>query len=64
MTEPTEHLHGGAAQPAMPWAATEPAAADRATPRARRFVENLPAWEPLPPGEILVQRRGHAPGGA
>lgn len=39
----------------VPWArqakATEPA-----TARTRRLVHSLPGWDPLPPGEILVQR--------
>lgn len=28
------------------------------TSRLRRIVEELPDWEPLPPGEILVRRPG------
>jgi hypothetical protein len=28
------------------------------TDRARRMVHGLPSWEPLPPGEILVNRHG------
>ncbi len=30
------------------------------TPRTRRIVPGLPAWEPLPPGEIAVRRHGQA----
>jgi hypothetical protein len=44
---------------ARPWAA---ALTDRdvpqATTRARRLVEDLPDWEPGPPGELLVRRPG------
>ncbi|WP_117212335.1 hypothetical protein [Allorhizocola rhizosphaerae] len=60
MTEPTEKTLAEVTQANTPWAMPAPAAADRATPRARRYVEGLPDWEPLPPGEILVQRRGHS----
>ena len=40
----------------LPWARQSTAAEERATTRARRMVEGLPSWEPLPPGEILVRR--------
>lgn len=40
-----------------PWARQPAVPAARATARARNVVGTLPAWEPLPPGEILVQRR-------
>ncbi|MEI5520340.1 hypothetical protein WB401_17290 [Streptomyces brasiliscabiei] len=44
-----------------PWApATSPApgppAPDPVTRRLRRTVTDLPAWDPLPPGEQLVRR--------
>jgi len=42
-----------------PWARPGPTEADPATTRARRYVEDLPGWEPLPPGEITVHRRRH-----
>lgn len=42
------------------WARPAPPAQERVTARARKMVENLPAWEPLPPGEILVRRRASA----
>jgi hypothetical protein len=46
-----------AAPPATtPWAQQSVEAESRATRRARRIVEGLPAWEPLPPGEITVNR--------
>ncbi|MDT0445437.1 hypothetical protein [Streptomyces johnsoniae] len=43
-----------------PWAAGAPPAdkAERLTSRLRRVVEDLPAWSPEPPGEILVRRPG------
>jgi hypothetical protein len=63
MTEPTNEMFADTAKANTPWASAEPAAANRATPRARRYVEGLPDWEPLPPGEILVQRRSHSAGG-
>lgn len=48
------------ADPPVPWArrpAGGPAGGPApATGRARRMVDDLPPWEPLPPGEILVQR--------
>jgi hypothetical protein len=47
---------GQAGDPSVPWA-RPPARPDRpVTTRTRRIVESLPAWEPLPPGEILVER--------
>ena len=47
----------GAAPAVVPWAqqATDPA--ERRTARQRQMVQGLPSWEPLPPGEIHVQRR-------
>ncbi len=41
---------------AVPWARQPISADPRATQRIRRMVDGLPAWDPLPPGEILVQR--------
>lgn len=38
------------------WARQGNAGVPRATSRQRRTVQQLPAWEPLPPGEILVRR--------
>lgn len=40
-----------------PWARPEPTGMTHATTRTRRYVESLPDWEPLPPGEINVRRR-------
>jgi hypothetical protein len=40
----------------VPWAQQSVAPQPRATSRVRQMVRNLPAWEPLPPGEILVNR--------
>lgn len=47
---------------AVPWAAG-PGTGDGvgtapATGRLRRIAQDLPDWEPLPPGEVLVRRRG------
>lgn len=39
------------------WARPVTTASERATARARRMAEGLPAWEPLPPGEVVVRRR-------
>jgi hypothetical protein len=44
----------------LPWARQPISTEPPATPRARRQVDSLPAWEPLPPGEILVQRGRHS----
>jgi hypothetical protein len=38
------------------WARQTPSAGERVTARARRLVEGLPDWDPLPPGESLVKR--------
>lgn len=40
----------------VPWARQPSATVTRTTARTRGVVTDLPAWEPLPPGEILVQR--------
>jgi len=39
----------------VPWA-RQATTAQPATTRNRRLVRDLPGWDPLPPGEILVQR--------
>jgi hypothetical protein len=54
MTQPVPAQPNGSE---TPWARTQSAPVDRATTRARRYAESLPAWEPLPPGEIIVHRR-------
>lgn len=41
---------------ATPWARQTGRTEERTTPRARRMVQGLPGWEPLPPGELLVRR--------
>jgi len=41
----------------VPWARQPSMPFQRATARARTIVSDLPAWDPMPPGEILVQRR-------
>jgi hypothetical protein len=38
------------------WARQSGPEQERVTARARKVVERLPSWEPLPPGEILVRR--------
>jgi hypothetical protein len=38
------------------WARQTTKDVPRATSRSRQMVEGLPAWEPLPPGEMLVRR--------
>jgi hypothetical protein len=47
----------GAAADMVPWAQQAAAPAERQTARHRQMVRSLPSWEPLPPGEIYVQRR-------
>jgi len=44
----------------VPWARQAAASAppEPVTQRARRMVQGLPDWEPLPPGEAPVSRRG------
>ncbi|GAB7046456.1 hypothetical protein [Catenuloplanes indicus] len=44
------------ANPDVPWAKQAATPQPHATQRVRRMVRTLPGWEPLPPGEILVQR--------
>jgi hypothetical protein len=39
----------------VPWA-RQAARTEHATGRNRQLVRNLPGWDPLPPGEILVHR--------
>lgn len=46
----------GAAPTAVPWAQQATNPAERRTARQRQMVEGLPSWDPLPPGEIHVQR--------
>ncbi|MFI9239198.1 hypothetical protein [Streptomyces cinnamoneus] len=41
-----------------PWSAPVKPAAEQVTSRLRRLVADLPDWEPLPPGEIVVRRPG------
>jgi hypothetical protein len=52
MTQPAQQP----AEAAVPWARQAAPQQPRTTSRVRRMVTGLPAWEPLPPGEILVQR--------
>jgi hypothetical protein len=43
----------------VPWARQATETPDKPlTDRLHRLVEGLPAWDPLPPGEILVVRSG------
>ena len=39
-----------------PWGRQSGASEERVTARQRRMAEGLPAWEPLPPGEVLIRR--------
>jgi len=48
-----------AADEEVPWA-RQSSALEPLTGRSRRHLRNLPGWDPLPPGEILVQRRHRA----
>ncbi|MGW5868155.1 hypothetical protein ACWFRJ_39090 [Streptomyces sp. NPDC055239] len=45
-------------KPPSPWAATGRPQGERVTNRLRRIAEELPDWEPLPPGETFVRRPG------
>ncbi|PPA60730.1 hypothetical protein [Micromonospora chalcea] len=56
MPEPATDLVADAPASGVPWARQPIAAAKRSTSRARRMVENLPDWEPMPPGELVVRR--------
>jgi len=42
---------------AVPWA-RQASRTPPATGRTRKTVEGLPSWDPLPPGEVMVHRRG------
>jgi len=46
----------GAAPAAVPWAQQAATPTERQTNRRRQMVQGLPSWDPLPPGEIFVQR--------
>jgi hypothetical protein len=55
--------HGGvipearhASNGSTPWGRQSGASEERVTSRQRRMAEGLPAWEPLPPGEVLIRR--------
>ena len=39
-----------------PWGRQTASSEERVTSRQRRMAEGLPAWEPLPPGEVLIRR--------
>lgn len=59
MSQPTWDAgapNGSTAATPLPWARQTAAAEQRVTTRARKMVEGLPSWEPLPPGEIVVRR--------
>jgi hypothetical protein len=52
-----DSLNGNGQAPApVPWAQQAAAPTERKTGRRRQMVQGLPSWDPLPPGEILVQR--------
>ena len=58
MTVPTTSAAGnGAPEQPLPWARQRSTPVTRATARSRNVVTDLPNWEPLPPGEILVHRQ-------
>ena len=57
MTQPSPAQPTAPADAAvLPWARQRTRTQPPATSRTRRVVENLPDWEPLPPGEIVVHR--------
>ncbi|XVU23523.1 hypothetical protein ACQPZJ_40710 [Actinoplanes sp. CA-054009] len=43
----------------VPWA-RQTTRQEPATTRTRQYVRTLPSWDPLPPGEILVNRQRRA----
>jgi hypothetical protein len=49
-------LFPAAVEENVPWA-RQNTGHEPLTGRSRRLLRNLPGWDPLPPGEILVQRR-------
>ena len=55
----TEQPNNEQPAPALPWAKQSAESTERVTNRERRIVSSLPAWEPLPPGEIVVRRPRH-----
>jgi hypothetical protein len=64
---PVPQQHSPASQPLFPTAADEDVPWARRstsheplTGRSRRHLRNLPGWDPLPPGEVLVQRHQRA----
>jgi len=42
----------------VPWARRN-TSHEPLTGRSRRHLHDLPSWDPLPPGEILVHRNHH-----
>jgi hypothetical protein len=44
------------AQTPVPWARQPSTSTSRKTTRTRKTVTTLPAWDPMPPGEIVVRR--------
>jgi len=40
------------------WARQKAPTEQRVTARVHKLVEDLPSWDPLPPGEIMVRRGG------
>ena len=55
---PSEPTSSTAVPGLVPWARQSTATQERVTARVRRVVQDLPAWEPTPPGEITVRRTG------
>jgi hypothetical protein len=55
---PSEPTSSTAVPGPVPWARQSTATQERVTARVRRVVQDLPAWEPTPPGEITVRRTG------
>ncbi len=58
MTAPHNGTGNGLAPAgAVPWAQQAGRQQERKTSRTRQMVRNLPSWDPLPPGDVPVQRR-------
>ncbi|MGW6059929.1 hypothetical protein [Streptomyces sp. NPDC055189] len=56
--QPRRSPDGRSGQSQSPWAATGRTGGERVTSRLRKIADELPDWEPLPPGETFVRRPG------
>lgn len=56
MTSASRNGHDANGAGTVPWAQQAATQRDHKTDRRRQMVQGLPSWDPLPPGEIYVQR--------